>query len=96
MLGHELRNPLAQIRNALHLMQKPVVPDSVMNWGREIIGRQIDHLTRLVDDLLNVSRIAHGKIKLGWAPALKMTIRAEGQLANERMGLASLSTHLRM
>jgi len=45
-------------------MQKPGVPDSLMNWGREIIGRQIDHLTRLVDDLLDVSRIAHGKIKL--------------------------------
>jgi signal transduction histidine kinase len=64
MLGHELRNPLAPIRNALHLMQKPGVTDSVMNRGREIIGRQIDHLTRLVDDLLDVSRIAHGKIKL--------------------------------
>jgi signal transduction histidine kinase len=64
MLGHELRNPLAPIRNALHLMQSPGISDSVMNWGREIIGRQIDHLTRLVDDLLDVSRIAHGKIKL--------------------------------
>jgi signal transduction histidine kinase/ActR/RegA family two-component response regulator len=64
MLGHELRNPIAPIRNALHLMQESDVSDSVMNWGREIIGRQIDHLTRLVDDLLDVSRIAHGKIKL--------------------------------
>jgi len=64
MLGHELRNPLAPIRNVLQLMQKPGVRDSVMNWGREIIGRQIDHLTRLVDDLLDVSRIVHGKIKL--------------------------------
>jgi signal transduction histidine kinase/CheY-like chemotaxis protein len=64
MLGHELRNPLAPIQNALYLMQKPGVPDSVVNWGRELIGRQIDHLTRLVDDLLDVSRIVHGKIKL--------------------------------
>src|SRR5262249_23365169 len=64
MLGHELRNPLAPIRNALQLMQKPDISDSVVNWGRDIIGRQIDHLTRLVDDLLDVSRIAHGKIKL--------------------------------
>jgi signal transduction histidine kinase/ActR/RegA family two-component response regulator len=64
MLGHELRNPLAPIRNALHLMRRPDVPDSVMNWGLQIIGRQIDHLTRLVDDLLDVSRIVHGKIKL--------------------------------
>jgi len=64
MLGHELRNPLAPIQNALHLMQKPGVPNSVVNWGREIIGRQVDHLTRLVDDLLDVSRIVHGKIQL--------------------------------
>jgi signal transduction histidine kinase len=64
MLGHELRNPLAPIQNALHLLQRRDVSDSVVNWGREIIGRQVDHLTRLVDDLLDVSRIVHGKIKL--------------------------------
>ena len=63
MLGHELRNPLAPIRNALHLMQKPGATNAVVTWGREIIDRQTDHLTRLVDDLLDVSRIAHGKIK---------------------------------
>jgi signal transduction histidine kinase/ActR/RegA family two-component response regulator len=64
MLGHELRNPLAPIRNAMHVMQKPGVSDSAVNWAQEIIGRQIDHLTRLVDDLLDVSRIVHGKINL--------------------------------
>jgi signal transduction histidine kinase/ActR/RegA family two-component response regulator len=64
MLGHELRNPLAPIRNALQLMHKPGVSDSLVKWGREIIDRQIDHLTRLVDDLLDVSRIVHGKISL--------------------------------
>jgi signal transduction histidine kinase len=64
MLGHELRNPLAPIRNALHLMHQPDVSDSVMIWARAVIGRQVDHLTRLVDDLLDVSRIVHGKITL--------------------------------
>ncbi len=64
MLSHELRNPLAPIRNALQLMHKPDVPDSIVKWGREIIDRQFDHLTRLVDDLLDVTRIVHGKIRL--------------------------------
>ena len=64
MLGHELRNPLAPIRNALQIMNRPGVSDSVLCWGRELIDRQIDHLTRLVDDLLDVSRIVRGKISL--------------------------------
>jgi signal transduction histidine kinase len=64
MLGHELHNPLAPIRNALSVMRRPDVSDSVAKWGLEIIGRQTEHLTRLVDDLLDVSRIMHGKIKL--------------------------------
>src|SRR5262249_25525139 len=64
MLGHELRNPLAPIRNALQIMHRPGVSDSVLRWGRELIDRQIDHLTRLVDDLLDVSRIVRGKISL--------------------------------
>ena len=64
MLSHELRNPLAPIRNALQLMHRPNVPDSLVKRSREIIDRQFDHLTRLVDDLLDVSRIVHGKISL--------------------------------
>jgi signal transduction histidine kinase len=64
MLGHELRNPLAPIRNALELIDKPGVSDSVVMWGRNVIHRQFHHLSRLVDDLLDVSRIVHGKISL--------------------------------
>lgn len=64
MLGHELRNPLAPIRNALQVMHKPGVSDSVVKRANEIIDRQIDRLTRLVDDLLDVSRIVSGKISL--------------------------------
>jgi len=64
MLSHELRNPLAPIRNALQLMHRPNVPDSLVKRSREIIDRQFDRLTRLVDDLLDVSRIVHGKISL--------------------------------
>jgi len=64
MLAHEFRNPLAPIRNAVELMKKPSVPDSTVKWGRELIDRQIEHLNRLVDDLLDVSRIVQGKISL--------------------------------
>jgi signal transduction histidine kinase/ActR/RegA family two-component response regulator len=64
MLGHELRNPLAPIRNAIQVMHKPAASDSVVKRAHEIIDRQIDRLTRLVDDLLDVSRIVSGKISL--------------------------------
>lgn len=62
MLGHELRNPLAPIVTALRLMQQrhPGAPDR----EREIIERQVVHLSRLVDDLLDISRITRGKIQL--------------------------------
>jgi signal transduction histidine kinase len=60
MLGHELRNPLSPIVTALQLMRKRGLD------GREqtVIERQVDHLVRLVDDLLDVSRITQGKIEL--------------------------------
>jgi signal transduction histidine kinase len=62
MLGHELRNPLSPIVTALRLMREksePRVPRE-----QEIIERQVDHLMRLVDDLLDVARIARGKVEL--------------------------------
>jgi len=62
MLGHELRNPLAPISTALQLMQ--LRASDVLLKERTIIERQVKHLVRLVDDLLEVSRIARGKISL--------------------------------
>lgn len=62
MLAHELRNPLAPIRNAVHIMQGSDVTPSTMNWARDVIGRQADHMARLIDDLLDVSRIVQGKV----------------------------------
>ncbi len=63
MLGHELRNPLAPILTALQLMS---IRDTAEATAKEraVIDRQVRHLTRLVDDLLDVSRIARGKIEL--------------------------------
>ena len=62
MLGHELRNPLAPIATALMLMRER--SDGTPSRERVIIERQVGHLTRLVDDLLDVSRITRGKIEL--------------------------------
>ncbi len=64
MLSHELRNPLAPIRNSLYLLERaqPGTPQAVR--AREVIQRQTQHLTRLVDDLLDATRISRGKIEL--------------------------------
>jgi len=68
MLAHELRNPLAPILNAVQLMRKKALADPQLVWSREVIERQLGHLTRLVDDLLDVSRITRGKINLAREP----------------------------
>jgi two-component system CheB/CheR fusion protein len=63
-LAHELRNPLAPIRNASYILKQHEPEDSPSQWAREIIDRQSLHLSRLVDDLLDVSRITRGLIEL--------------------------------
>src|SRR5947199_127849 len=68
MLGHELRNPLAPIRHANRILSLKGPPDAELAWAREIIDRQVEQLARLVEDLLDVSRIAQGKIKLQKKP----------------------------
>jgi PAS domain S-box-containing protein len=67
MLGHELRNPVGAISNATHVLGRADAAD-VQRHAREIIERQIRHLGRLVDDLLDVSRLMMGKIMLHPAP----------------------------
>ena len=64
MLAHELRNPLAPIHNAVELMRLKPLADPQLNWARDVIARQLTSLTRLVDDLLDVSRITRGRINL--------------------------------
>jgi signal transduction histidine kinase len=64
MLAHELRNPLAPIRNAVHLLRQPGAGPDHLNWAGEVIDRQVRQLVRLVDDLLDVSRITRGTITL--------------------------------
>jgi PAS domain S-box-containing protein len=64
MLSHELRNPLAPIRNSVYILKRAQPDGEQARRAREIIERQAEHLTRLVDDLLDVTRIARGKIEL--------------------------------
>jgi signal transduction histidine kinase len=64
MLSHELRNPLAPIRNALEVIRRVAQPDPKLAWATEVGDRQVAHLTRLVEELLDVARINQGKIAL--------------------------------
>jgi signal transduction histidine kinase len=64
VLSHELRNPLAPIQNSLYVLDRAAPGSEPAVLAREIIHRQTDHLARLVDDLLDVTRISRGKIEL--------------------------------
>ncbi|MHC5537405.1 sensor histidine kinase, partial [Singulisphaera rosea] len=63
MLAHELRNPLSAVGNAVSLLKVSDAPEHI-SFARSVIARQMQHLTRLIDDLLDVSRISRGKITL--------------------------------
>jgi signal transduction histidine kinase len=63
-LAHELRNPLAPIRNAVQVLRLPQATDSERSWGHEVIDRQVQHLSRLVEDLVDLNRISRGKLEL--------------------------------
>jgi signal transduction histidine kinase/DNA-binding response OmpR family regulator len=64
MLSHELRNPLAPIRNAAEVVRLAGGRDPKLEWASAVMGRQVDHLRRLIDELLDVARISQGKVTL--------------------------------
>ncbi len=68
LLGHELRNPLAPLRNALQILQLRASDPASVAWAQEVAQRQVQQLTRLVDDLMDISRIGRGKILLRHEP----------------------------
>jgi signal transduction histidine kinase/CheY-like chemotaxis protein len=75
-LAHELRNPLAPISNAVQMLELKGGESVEARWAREVISRQSGHLTRLIDDLLDVGRITSGKMELRREPvALRDVIR---------------------
>ena len=64
ILAHELRNPLAPATNALHILQMKAPPIPEVQWAREVIATQVQRMTRLIDDLMDVSRITSNKLTL--------------------------------
>lgn len=89
MLSHELRNPLAPIENALHAMRLRDVEDPAVRWSRDVIERQVSHLSRLVDDLLDISRLTSGRIPLTREPielavVVDRAVEASGPMIDSR------------
>ena len=94
-LAHELRNPLAAIANAILLSTRSGRREHI-DWSMELINRQIKHLSRLIDDLLDVSRISSGKIELRRSvldatPVLESAVETVGPLIDERKHQLTLS-----
>ncbi len=76
MLSHELRNPLAAIDAAVKLIQHKNLFDPQLAWARDVLVRQTGHLGRLIDDLLDISRISRGKITLRREPVELVSVIA--------------------
>jgi len=68
MLGHELRNPLTPISNMAQLMCSQPLDEPTLTWAREVLNRNVTHIIQLVDDLLDVSRINRGLVKIHRKP----------------------------
>jgi PAS domain S-box-containing protein len=96
MLAHELRNPLAAIDSAVTLLGVADPGRDQLDWSVDVIGRHVKHLTRLIDDLLDVSRITRGKIqlrkmKIDAYPVLNSAIESVRPLLEERKHRLSTS-----
>jgi two-component system, chemotaxis family, CheB/CheR fusion protein len=74
VLAHELRNPLAPLRHAVHVLEAAGGDEAVVGQAREMMDRQIHNMARLIDDLLDVSRITQGKIRLRKQPVELATL----------------------
>jgi PAS domain S-box-containing protein len=95
MLAHELRNPLAAIGNAATVADRSYDPTSI-GWATEVINRQVRHLTVLIDDLLDVSRLTRGKIRLRRqctevGPILRAAVEAVNPLIEERRHMLAIT-----
>ncbi len=88
VLAHELRNPLAPIRNALYLIGRPGADAATIRDAHAIAERQLRHMARLLDDLLDVSRVSEGRIELRREPVDLAT--ASRQAVETVRGLAGL------
>lgn len=95
MLAHELRNPLSAISNAARLLHMPGSEHN-LQWSQRVIERQSKHLARLLDDLLDISRITQGKIRLvkerlDFAPVIARAVEAVRPLIEQKKHSLTLS-----
>jgi PAS domain S-box-containing protein len=95
MLGHELRNPLAPIRNAVHVMARKKLDPVSSEWCRDVIDRQVSQLARLVDDLLDVTRITSGKITIHKEP-VDINLAVERAVESSRPAIDARKHTLRL
>jgi len=93
MLAHELRNPLAPIRNATSIMAVSKETSPQIAWCREVIERQTSQLSRIVDDLLDVSRITRGQLAMKAEP-MDLNVAAQRAIEASRPLIASRKHHL--
>lgn len=82
-LAHELRNPLAPIRNALQILMAKGPPDPELQWARVVIDRQVQQIARLLEDLLDVSRISRNMLELR-KERVELTALVEAALETSR------------
>ncbi len=94
VLAHELRNPLSPINNCLQVLEQPGLPDAIATQCRRIILRQVRHLARLADDLLDVVRLRHGQLQIRREP-LDLSARVGEILEASRPMLEERSHTLR-
>jgi two-component system CheB/CheR fusion protein len=83
MLAHELRNPLAPIANAVQIMKEPGASAEIVTRARDIMDRQIQAMTRMIDDLLDVTHLTRGQIQLRLRPVKVATLVAHAVELNE-------------
>jgi signal transduction histidine kinase len=89
ILAHELRNPLSAMHNGVQLMYSPNIGIDRIEWVRDLLDRQLKHLTRLIDDLLDVRRITSGRVRLQREPldlesVLRQSVEAVRTLIDAR------------
>jgi PAS domain S-box-containing protein len=97
MLAHELRNPLAPLRNAVHMLRLRGNDPASLHWTAEVMERQVQHMTRMVADLLDVSRITRRKILLHSEPLdMVKVIHAVAEDQQTLLEEAQLALHLQL
>ena len=97
MLSHELRNPLAPIRNTIEILRRRPDAAEEVRWSYDLIERQLSHLTRLVEDLLDVSRITYGRLEIRREPAdLASIVRDAADAAQPELGAKGLQLQVEL